>query len=399
MNSPRRSFVVPLGVFVVFVVVGLAAGGVWFSGGQPSLSDALRAPDLSSESSTFAFEGIVNYVGPGSPATWVVDVFSVQVVSSTKVITNGIAVTAGVWAQIEAVKQNEGLQASSIALRRAPPSTLFDRITRIDTVAGQWQVGNTQIDLPPGLVVQGSPAVGSLAWVHGQRSATGIVADEIVVAGAEPDTIVIGLLEAVTQTTWLVDNVTVELDVNTVISGTPTVGQRVQVQGVETGPQRMQAVRAWVETGSMDEERVLGWLQRIEGTGYPFLWRVNRVDSPQLRQAFLSIYEDVVLDDGAAPAQPGAWLDIMALRQGAGFYRATSIVVLPRAPKREIVGLVETLPQGTLVGLWRIAGYYVDVSADTGILGAPEIGSLVWVQGTPDYGNILHAELIEVQSR
>ena len=217
--------------------------------------------------------------------------------------------------------------------------------------------------------------------VYGQRSAEGIIADEIVVAANAPDTVVVGTLLAMSGTAWLVDNVSVMLDPTIVISGTPTLNRQVQVLGLETGPQQMRAVRAWVEEDFLHEERLVGWLQRIEGTHYPYLWHVNRVNGPQAQQAFLSVYEDVVLDDSAGPVTPGAWLEVVGWRQSTSFYRAGSIVVLPRPPKREIVGLVETLPNSGLVGRWQVEGYQVDVSLDTGILGLPQVGSLVRVQG------------------
>ena len=61
------------------------------------------------------------------------------------------------------------------------------------------------------------------------------------------------------------------------------------------------------------------------------------------------------------------------------------------------MGLVEALPTNSLVGRWQVEGYQVDVSVDTGIIGLPQVGSLVLVQGTPNYANVLQAEQIDVQ--
>ena len=393
MDSPRRSLALFLGVFVIFVVAGLVIGGLWLASGQPESPTA----GLNQESASVALEGIVQFIGGGVPTTWVVNRYSVQVVASTQVITHGVPVAVGDWAQVEAVKVDNGLQATTIALRRAPMSELYDRIASIDVAAGQWQVGNTRVELAPDTDIQGTPLVGSLAMVYGQRSAEGIIADEIVVTANAPDTVVVGTLLAMSGTTWLVDDVSVMLDPTTVISGTPILNRQVQVLGLETGPQQMRAVRAWVEDASEHEERLVGWLQRIDGTRYPYLWRVNRVDGPQAQQDYLSVYEDVVLDDSAGPVTPGVWLEVVGWRQDASFYRGASIVVLPRPPKREIMGLVEALPYSGLVGRWQVAGYQVDVSVGTGILGLPQVGSLVRVQGTPNYANVLQAEQIDVQ--
>lgn len=397
MNPPRRSLALLFGAFAIALLTGFGVGASWLVTSRFDQPEDLGSPAGGGNAPEIAFEGIVHFVSGGHPATWLVDVYSVQVVTSTQVFSNGLSTALGAWAQVEAVKADEGLQATTIALRAAPTSALYDEIKAIYPLTHTLKVGSTMVEIEPGTDIQGTPEVGSLAMVTGKRSAGGIAADAIVVAAAEPDTILVGTLRAISPTSWLVDDVAVQIDATTDISGTPSLGLQVQVQGIETGPQSMAATRAWVAHDGIEQQQWIGWLQRIEGQGYPYLWRINRLDGPRFRQVYVSVYEDVVLDDSARAATPGAWLDVAALRQAESVYRAQSIVVLPRAPKMAIVGLVETLPPGGFAGRWRIGGYLVEVTGQTGIIGAPAVGSLVWVQGIPDTAAILHAEQITVQ--
>ena len=116
MDSPRRSLALFLGVFVLFVVAGLVIGGLWLASVQPDSPTA----DLNQESPSVALEGIVQFIGGGVPTTWVVNRYSIQVDASTQVITHGVPVAVGDWAQVEAIKVDNGLQATTIALRRTP---------------------------------------------------------------------------------------------------------------------------------------------------------------------------------------------------------------------------------------------------------------------------------------
>ena len=48
------------------------------------------------------------------------------------------------------------------------------------------------------------------------------------------------------------------------------------------------------------------------------------------------------------------------------------------------------------MGIWQVGEYRVEVGPATGIVGTPRVGAMVWVSGTPDYANIVQAQLIEV---
>ncbi len=73
------------------------------------------------------------------PALWVVDRYPVTVISTTTIISNGLAARPGVWARVEAVK-GTGLQATTLELQTVPTSDLYNRIEVLDEAraCGGW---------------------------------------------------------------------------------------------------------------------------------------------------------------------------------------------------------------------------------------------------------------------
>jgi hypothetical protein len=194
-----------------------------------------------------------------------------------------------------------------------------------------------------------------------------------------------------------VDDVTVELAATTVFSGSAAVqGSKVLVRGAELGPRRLRAGHIWTLDNADPQVQFIAWLQRIDGQAFPYIWRVNLIDGPRLRQVFMAVYDDTLVDETGGPAAPGAWLSGQAIYQGNAFYRVLSVAVLPRAPKRQIIEQVVALPAHGVNGIWQVGEYRVEVGPDTGIVGTPRVGAMVWVSGTPDYANVLQAQLIEV---
>jgi hypothetical protein len=391
----KRHLLTLAAAFALALLLGLALALPVLLNAPPQ--PASLAPADSPPSPDVAFEGMIHAVGTGAPALWVIDDFPVTVISTTVIISNGLVARPGVWARVEAVKRG-GLQATMLELQAAPTSDLYDRIEALPEGQGLWQVGNTWVHVGPETQLTGPPpAIGSLALVHGLRSGDGIDARRILVVAADSEVIYQGTLVGLGPDTWQIDDVTLEITSTTVFSGAvPTLGSQVQAHGVETGPRRLLAAHIWTLDGVEPQVSFSGWLQRIEGQGFPYLWRVNFMDGPNLRPVFVLVYGDTLVDETAGPAIPGVWLTITSLYQGNSVYRAQSIAVLPRAPKRQIVGQIASLPAGGLVGIWQVDAYRVEVGLGTGIVGTPGVGAMVWVSGAPDYANILQAQLIEV---
>ncbi len=384
--------------FALALLLGLALAVPFLLGAPPqTAAPASVAPAESPPASSHVFEGMIHAAGTGVPALWVIDRYPVMVISTTHIISNGLVARPGVWARVEAIKLT-GLQATTLELQTVPTSDLYNRIEVMNEAQGLWRVGNTWVTVGPETEVSGAPpAVGSLALVHGARSANGVDASQILVVSADAEVVYQGTLNLMGATVWQVDDVTVEIAPTAVFSGAvPALGSQLLVRGTETGPRRMRAAHIWTLESIDPQVSMTAWLQRIDGLSFPFLWRVNYLDGPNLSPVFVAVYGDTLVNETAGPAEPGAWLAIEAIYQGNSFYRARSIAVLPRAPKRQIIGQVQSLPSGGVAGIWQVEQYRVEVGPTTGIVGTPQVGDMAWVSGTPDYANILQAQLIEV---
>lgn len=392
----RRITTLSLG-FLLALLLGVAVAVPLLLDAREPISSGAEAPDNAPVAPGIALEGIVHYVSGGSPSLWVIDTYPITVVSSTHIISHGLPARPGVWARVEAIK-SAGLQAMTLELQDVPTSDFYDRITAIDESLGQWRVGQTLVRHGPDTVVTGvEPREGHLALVHGTRSMDGIDAHRILVVAADAEVVYQGTLTMMGATAWQVDDVLVELTATTVFSGsTPAIGSRVQARGTETGLRRLRAAHVWTLDDADPQIRFTGWLQRIDGQAFPYVWRVNLIDGPQLRQVFVAVYEDTLVDETAGPAAPGAWLSGELVYQGNAFYQAARVAVLPRAPKRQIVEQIRAMPADTSWGIWQVGQYRVEVGQETGIIGSPQVGDMVWVSGTPDYANILQAQVIEV---
>jgi len=315
----------------------------------------------------------------------VVDQYRFRVVAQTEVITNGLAIQPGVWARVEASKDNQqAMEAHIVKLQRAPSGEIFDRVVSIDNAAGIWQVGDTEV-----LVVD------ALVYVKGQWSLAGLAADRAVVQSSVGQVIYQGKIVQQQATQWVVDDVVVDLSDSPSVLGDPEIGAQVEVYGVETSPRHLRAQAIIVSSGTTEFQRRDGWLVDREGDDYPYLWRVNLLEGTGIVPVYVAVFENTEIDETAATAGYRTWLDIQADSTGAGYYRARRIVALPRPPKQTITGIVEQMPAGGTVGQWRVSGHRVEVIADTAIIGAPHAGSLVTVLGTPDYSNALEAESIQ----
>ena len=383
-------------LLIVIAALALATGFVlglsWMASSSSSSAPVLESPDTPADAPGFAFEDIVYQISGGSTGIWLVGQYSVAVVPSTTIITNGIPVEPGAWARVEAAKTADGLQAMTIELQNPPESDLFDRIQSKDRGAGSWVVGDTEVSVSSQTVVTGDlPAeVGDLALVHGTRSLNGLAAQRIVVA--PPDSSVVqGKIVAMESSIWQVDDVTVLIDENTRITGNPVVGGMVEIVGEEVGPRR---ILAWHISTAPDI--AVGWLVLIEGQSFPFLWRVKILDGPDMNLVFVGVDEDTDIDETEGPAEQGAWLSLDLVAQSGTYYKARSITVLPYPPKRHFVGTVESMPTTGLLGEWSIEDYRVLVDENTGILGVPAVGDKVWVVGETDRTNVMRAELLEV---
>ncbi|MEA3335378.1 MAG: DUF5666 domain-containing protein [Chloroflexota bacterium] len=391
----QRLRILFLAAFVLALVAGVVVGSRWLPTTTQTTASALSAEEGGpTQVPSVSLEGVLHVVGE-IPGFWLVDSFPFEVIPETTIVTNGVPLEPDVWARVEAIKLPSGFQATSIELSLSPVSDIFDRILAMDGNL-LWDVGNSRVIIVSPDDISGDPEIGKLAAVHGRISPEGLVADHVIVLDSDTEVAIDGSIVELNATEWVVDDLTVEIDSNTVIHGTPAIGARVQIRAEELDNGNVLALEVWVVGSLPGVQNLVGWLQRIQTEDNPSIWRVNLLDGPDLSPVFMGIYDDTVVDESGGAAVPDAWLEMEATHMGDGYYYGHHIKVLPRAPKRQLVGLVESLPDYGYEGPWEVGGYPVIVNDQTAIVGVPEVGALVWMTGVPDFANILHVQLIEV---
>ncbi len=383
-------------VFVAAMAVGLLASQLLPPRSLRATAPLTAQADSPTQGSHVTFEGIVSQGSATVPSSWVVGTYHFQVVPETELITNGYTVQPGVWARVEAIKyEQQSLQASIVELDSAPGGEIFDRVVAIDDDTGIWQVGDTEVVVSSTTEIQGTPVVDALVYVRGHWSLDGLAAGEIAVQSAASQVIYQGEINQMQAGQWLVDDVVVDLSDSPPVTGDAEIGALVVVYGVETSSRHLRAQSISVSNGMTEFQHREGWLVAVEGDDFPYVWRVNLLDGSGIAQVFVAVFEDSVVDETAASAGYRSWLDIQVDNIGADYYRARRIAVLSHPPKQTITGIVEEMPAAGTFGRWLVSGHRVDVVADTALIGAPEVGSLVTVIGTPDYSNALTAESIQ----
>lgn len=357
-------------------------------------------------------EGPLTLVSSSRPGVWVIRNYPFVVDGATQVVTHGLTAEPNAWARAELVKLPA--EAGGLARRRAlavellsaaaqpgPSAELVDRVRWMDAGAGRWQVGDTEVAIQAGTSITGAVAVGDVVWVRGQRTASGVQASSVERLPEGAEVYFEGVIRAISGTRWQVappSGRQVSVDVaNAAIEGQPRVGSAVRIYGIETQPGTVRALRLWV---SLEEARQewLGWLQSMEAVGAVGLWRVGRVVGPTLQPVFLVVDGDTAVEAGQGSLAPQAWLQVVARQESETLFRAEQIVVLPRAPKQTVQGVVQARPEAA-IGEWRVEGYRVMVTSETAIVGDPRVGSLVRVSGQLDYTAAIQAQVMETLVR
>ena len=102
-------------------------------------------------------------------------------------------------------------------------------------------------------------------------------------------------------------------------------------------------------------------------------------------------------------------VEVKGVDEGNGVTLATTIEVKQARRRRlraaqasgDFTGAIQTLPAGSLVGTWTIAGRTVQVLSTTVLkqeLGGFAVGATVEVHGTVGTGGVVTASVIEVKS-
>ncbi|MBC7261339.1 MAG: hypothetical protein H5T63_04935 [Chloroflexi bacterium] len=170
-------------------------------------------------------------------AVWTIGGQAVKVNAHTRIDESSARAAVGAMAAVVATRQEDGaLLAIEITIEQAAPPAEqpFEFQGLIESWSPtQWVVGGHTLIITADTRIEGSPQKGLLAEVKALRQADGtLVARQIVIQLPQEEVQFEGMIQSINPTEWVVEGVTVRIDAQTVIEGTPVVGQSVEVQGL-----------------------------------------------------------------------------------------------------------------------------------------------------------------------
>ena len=324
----------------------------------------------------------------GLIGTWTVAGQTFTVDSQTRITRpEGLQVAVGDWAEVKAQRRADGsLYACSVAVR-APQVTLRGPISALPESLnnGVWTVAGQAVQVTPDTRLSERAAraeVGAWADVLATESADGqLVALRVVVMHPDRLVRVVGAIERLSDTAWVVSGVTVTVNAQTRIVGTPVVGLLADVHG------RMDQAGAFVAElitvrGTLNKPP-LRHLVTFEGVvksipaGRVGDWVITSGGIDRT----VAVSTTTTIDERKGPAEVGALVLVRAVQQDGGPLQASTIVVnRPVGTPVAFQGLI-TL-KTSIPGTWEIGGRQVAVTANTQLdehRGPAEVGSLVLV--------------------
>ena len=167
-----------------------------------------------------------------------------------------------------------------------------------------WMVDKHMVLITDRTSIKGQPQVGALAGVKGMLLFENIVLAstiQVTAPGAHAEVEFEGVIESISDDTWVVNGTTVRISAVTVIQGTPAVGAIAEVRGV-----------------LQPDDSVLAQQIIVTYPGFPFLAEVEGlVESIEethwvVGGTTVLIDSNTFIDDSRAPAEVGMW----ALAQG-----------------------------------------------------------------------------------
>ncbi len=168
---------------------------------------------------------------------WTIGGQVVTIDENTVIDEQAAPAEVGAVARVIATRQQDGtLLGVAIIIERAAETSEqpFEFQGLIESFSSaQWVVGGHSLLITEQTVVEGIPQKGLLAEVKAMRQSDGsLIAARIVVRLPTEEVQFEGVIQSVGGGEWIVEGVTVRLDAETAVEGTPAVGAVAEVQGL-----------------------------------------------------------------------------------------------------------------------------------------------------------------------
>jgi hypothetical protein len=208
--------------------------------------------------------------------------------------------------------------------------------------------------------------------------------------------------------TWIVDGISVIVTETTQLRGvTPTVGLNAEVEGELQEDKSVLASRIKVEG---PEHRKVEFEGRVVATdSIPGVWVIETQTLSGTEEISVTVTISTCINESKGRFEMGAWVEVKALEQPDGTLVAIHIKVEDGHPPEdreiEFEGIIEVLPPSaphsycghwTIVTLTDAVSITVIVTGNTDIDGEPEIGANVEVEGFLQGNGAVRARSIEV---
>ncbi len=271
----------------------------------------------------------------GQIGTWVVAGIPVEVDANTRI--EGTP-EVGAWAEVKAQRQNDdSLLATKIEVRNEHPVPEVEFKGPIDSFGSEtWVVRGISVTITADTRIEGTPAVGLMAEVHAlvmpDRS---LVATKIKVEDPEEhhDRFVEfkgRIEEIVSDTEWLVGAVTVMLDSQTVVEGTPAAGKIAEVKGLLQTDGSVLARKIEVKESDGHgprEVELRGTIVSMSAVGSEGEWTIHALHGTLDMNVTFTVDSQTIIDESHGIAQVGAYVKVEAILQTDGSLLAKRIKV------------------------------------------------------------------------
>jgi hypothetical protein len=180
------------------------------------------------------FSGSIDAI---SAQAWTVDGQTVWIDANTRIDESAGQATVGDTATILALRQDDG-SLLAIEIQVAPPPPTPEQPFEFQGLieswsATQWVVSSHVLMVNGDTVIKGSPQKGLLAEVKALRqSDSSLLAKSIVVRLPTEEVQFEGVIQTISAEQWVVEGVTVWIDAETQIGGTPAVGAVAEIRGL-----------------------------------------------------------------------------------------------------------------------------------------------------------------------
>jgi hypothetical protein len=348
------------------------------------------------------FSGVITAVPAAEGEAWTIAGQTVQTNAYTKIRLPGEdPAEVGMWADVMAKKQDDG---SLLALKLTvllPEMRLIGPLEAMpEGDLGVWTVAGIDFTVNEDTKIsdRGEPImVDGWVEIHAVETEGALVATSIKSVDEQEDVELYGAIQAFSDTEWTISTVAFAVSDETRIMGKPQEGLLARASLKQTEEDGLVANHikvAWDEQGGWRRPtQFTGKIEALPEGGLVGVWTVAG------KQVDVSAQTKVM--QRKALAEVGATVHVVGWTEGDLVKAILVSVIAPPADATpfQLVGVIEALPEGGMVGEWTVSGNKIQVTEATRIAGQQfvKVGARVTVVGTQKTDGTKTATLVHAK--